>query len=249
MEINGTAAIVTGGSGGLGRMICTGLARAGADVAVVYGESCEVAETVVAAVKALGRRAIAVQANVADEAEVRRAVEQTVAAFGRVDILVNDAAYNKMVPYKDLDGLTLDLWQKMLAINTTGPFLFMKAVAPVMLKQQRGRIVNISSVAGLAPTGSSIAYAVSKAALIHLTKCMAVALAPHVLVNAIAPATMEGTKMTANLDPAYVARGLQNTLTGRVTDKEDVVEQVLTFARSESTTGQTLVIDGGRVFH
>ena len=114
-------------------------------------------------------------------------VDDVVKRFGRLDILINDAAYNKSIPFKDLDNLTYEEWTKIIDINLTGPMLTTKAVGPVMKKQGSGRIVNISSVAGLGPTGSSIAYAVSKAGLIHLTKCMAVALAPEVLVNCVAP--------------------------------------------------------------
>jgi len=249
MQIAGSVAIVTGGTGGLGRRICRALAEQGASVAVVYGRSQDVADTVVAELSELGARAVAVQADVSRQADVQSLVERTLGEFGRVDILVNDAAYNQWIAYKDLDALTLEVWEKMLRTNTTGPFLCMKAVAPHMLRQQRGRIVNVASIAGLVPSGSSIAYAVSKAALIHLTRCMAVALAPHVLVNCVAPGTMEGTRMTANLDPAYVQRGLQGTLTGQFTGKDDVAAQVLTFIKSGSTTGQTVCVDGGRVFH
>jgi 3-oxoacyl-[acyl-carrier protein] reductase len=249
LEIRGSVAVVTGGSGGLGRLICTSLAREGASLVVVYGQSRDVAEGVVSEIEGSGGRAIAVQADVSDEAEVTRLVERALAEFGRIDILVNDAAYNQWVPYKNLDALTLDVWQKILTVNLTGPFLCTKAVAEVMRRQGQGRIVNIASIAGLSPTGSSIAYAVSKAGLIHLTRCMAVALAPHVLVNCIAPGTMEGTRMTANLDPVYAEKGRQMALTGRFAEKMDVVEQILAFVRSDSTTGQTLAIDGGRVFH
>ncbi len=119
--------------------------------------------------------------------------------FGRLDILVNDAAYNKAIPFDDLDNLTIEVWDKIIAVNLTGPMRLIKAVAPVMKAQGRGRIVNIASVAGVGPTGSSIAYAVSKAGLIHLTRCMAVALAPETLVNCVAPGLLEGTRATANL--------------------------------------------------
>ena len=126
-------------------------------------------------------------------------VDEVVKRFGRLDILINDAAYNKAIPFKDLDGLTTEEWTKIIDVNLTGPMHAIKAVAPVMKKQGRGRIVNIASIAGLHPGGSSIAYAVSKAGLIHLTRCMAVALAPEVLVNCVAPGLLEGTRATANL--------------------------------------------------
>jgi 3-oxoacyl-[acyl-carrier protein] reductase len=104
------------------------------------------------------------------------------AAFGRVDILVNNAAFNQTVPFKDLDGLTLELWNKILLANLTSPLLCVKAVAAIMRKQGRGRIVNIGSIAGLAPLGSSIAYAVSRQTSSTLTRCLAVALGPEVAV-------------------------------------------------------------------
>ena len=118
-----------------------------------------------------------------------------------------------------------------------------------MKKQGSGRIVNISSVAGLGPTGSSIAYAVSKAGLIHLTKCMAVALAPEVLVNCVAPGLLEGTRATANLRPEAVETGRKASLLGMAADKDDCADQVVTMCRTNTMTGQTIVIDSGRTFH
>jgi 3-oxoacyl-[acyl-carrier protein] reductase len=118
-----------------------------------------------------------------------------------------------------------------------------------MRRNGGGRIVNIASVAGLAPTGSSIAYAVSKAGLIHLTRCMAVGLAPDVLVNCVAPGYIEDTRATANLDPAYRQRSRDGALLKRAADKDDVADQVVAFCRTDSITGQTLAIDAGRVFH
>jgi 3-oxoacyl-[acyl-carrier protein] reductase len=192
---------------------------------------------------------MAVQADVSREEDVARLVETVMKEFGCIDILINDAAYNTWVAFPDLEALTLEIWQKILQTNTTGPFLTMRAVGPIMKKQRKGRIINIASIAAFQPAGSSIAYSVSKAALVHLTRCMAVALAPEVLVNCVAPGFLEGTRMSSNLAPAYVERARKSALTGRAADKEDVIEQILTFIRSESTTGQTVVIDGGRVFH
>ena len=126
------------------------------------------------------------------EKDINDLVASVKETFGRVDFLVNDAAYNVWIPFKDIESLTLDEWEKILATNLTGPMLLTKAVSSVM-KMNGGSIINISSVAGLSPTGSSIPYAVSKAGLIHLTKCMAVALAPDILVNCIAPGYLEGT--------------------------------------------------------
>ena len=171
------------------------------------------------------------------------------AEFGKLDILVNNAAANRWVPYPDLDALTPELWGELLNRNLTGPFLLSRAAAPLLKRDGGGRIVNISSVAGLSPTGSSIAYAVSKAGLNHLTRCLAVALAPDVLVNAVAPGLMEGTRMTEALDPAYVERSKAGAALKRATSRDDVADQVVTFCRTDSTTGQTVVVDAGRFYH
>jgi 3-oxoacyl-[acyl-carrier protein] reductase len=141
------------------------------------------------------------------------------------------------------------VFRYIVEYNLTAPFVAMRAVAPIMKRQGQGRIVNVTSVAGLSPQGSSIAYAVSKAGLIHLTRCMAVGLAPEILVNSVAPGLMEGTRMTANLTPTHVERAVQNSALKRPTDKDDVADVVVTFARSDSVTGQTLVVDAGRVYH
>src|SRR4030095_4834527 len=133
-------------------------------------------------------------------------------------------------------------------VNLTGPLHCIKAVAPVMQKQGRGRIVNIASVAGLGPSGSSIAYAVSKAGLIHLTRCMAGARAPHFLFMWAAPALLEGTRATATLPQAQIDQSAAASLLKKAADKDDVAHQVVTMCRTETMTGQTVVIDSGRYF-
>src|SRR5215471_1636668 len=162
---------------------------------------------------------------------------------------INAAAYNKAIPFADLDSLTMEVWDKIMAVNLTGPMRLIKAVAPVMKAQGKGRIVNIASVAGLGPTGSSIAYAVSKAGLIHLTRCMAVALAPETLVNCVAPGLLEGTRATSNLRPEQVERAASGSLLKKAADKDDCAGMVVTMCRTETMTGQTMVIDSGRYFH
>ena len=198
MELKGTVAVVTGGNGGLGQRICHALAAQGCHIAVVYAQSKDQAEGVARDLEKHQVGAAAFACDVTKRDQVQAMVDNVVKRFGRLDILINDAAYNKSIPFKDLDNLTYEEWTKIIDINLTGPMHCIKAVAPVMQKQGRGRIVNIASVAGLGPSGSSIAYAVSKAGLIHLTRCMAVALAPHVLVNCVAPGLLEGTRATAN---------------------------------------------------
>ncbi|MFO1079105.1 MAG: SDR family oxidoreductase [Reyranellaceae bacterium] len=249
MDLKGKVAVVTGGNGGLGQRICHALAAEGCHIAVVYARSRDPAEQVA---RDLERQQVAAQAfacDVTQRPQVQQLVDDVLARFGRLDILINDAAYNKAIPFTDLDGLTDAEWDKILDVNLTGPMLLTRAVGPVMKRQGFGRIVNISSVAGLGPTGSSIAYAVSKAGLIHLTKCMAVALAPEVLVNCVAPGLLEGTRATANLRPEQVENGRRQSLLGKAADKDDVADQVVTMCRTSTMTGQTLVIDSGRTFH
>src|ERR1700759_5542894 len=130
-----------------------------------------------------------------------------------------------------------------------GPVPLTRAVAPAMKAQGKGRIVNISSVAGLGPQGSSIAYAVSKGGLIHLTRGMAVARAPETLVNCVAPGLLEGTRATANLRPEMIERSAAGSLLKKAADKDDCADMVVTMCRTETMTGQTAVIDSGRVFH
>ena len=249
MELQGKAAIVTGGTGGLGRHICRALAAAGANVVVVYLKSQVDAEAYAAELSKLGPRSIAVQADITTADGIEGMIHRTELEFGRVDVLVNDAAYNRFIPYKDLSTLDADVWNYILNYNLTSPFLAMRSVAEVMKRGGQGRIVNVASIAGLSPSGSSIAYAVSKAALIHLTRCMAVALAPEILVNAVAPGLMEGTRMTDNLPPEFQDSARRSAALGRAADRDDVADAVLTLIRTDSITGQTLVVDSGKVFH
>ena len=250
MELRGAVALVTGGNGGLGQRICHALAKEGVHIAVMYAQSRDQAEGVARELTSRHQiNAAASACDITDGAAVERVVADVTRRFGRLDILVNDAAYNKAIPFPELDSMTMEEWDKIIAINLTGPMRLMKAVAPVMKAQGRGRIVNISSVAGMGPTGSSIAYAVSKAGLIHLTRCMAVALAPETLVNCVAPGLLEGTRATANLRPEFIERSASTSLLKRAADKDDCADMVVTMCRTETMTGQTVVIDSGRYFH
>jgi len=250
MDLRGAVALVTGGNGGLGQRICHALAKEGAHIAVMYAQSKEQAESVAQELTSRYQtNAAAFQCDITDKVAVDKLLADVTARFARLDILINDAAFNKSVAFPDLESLTEELWDKIMAINLTGPMRLTKAVAPIMKAQGRGRIVNIASVAGLGPTGSSIAYAVSKAGLIHLTKCMAVALAPETLVNCVAPGLLEGTRATANLLPDVVARNAAGSLLKKAADKDDCADMVVTMCRTETMTGQTIVIDAGRHFH
>ncbi|MGH7029700.1 MAG: SDR family NAD(P)-dependent oxidoreductase, partial [Stellaceae bacterium] len=212
----------------------------------MYAQSRDEAEGVAHELAARHQiNAAAFQCDITDGAAVESLVGEVTGRFGRLDILVNDAAYNKAIPFPDLDDLTMEVWDKIIAVNLTGPMRLIKAVAPVMKAQGRGRIVNIASVSGVGPTGSSIAYAVSKAGLIHLTRCMAVALAPETLVNCVAPGLLEGTRATSNLRSEQIER---SAATSQL-KKDDCADMVVTMCRAETMTGQTMVMDSGRYFH
>lgn len=250
MDLKGAVALVTGGNGGLGQRICHALAEQGAHVAVVCARSTAQAGDVARGIMAQHQvQAAAFGCDVTDQAQVDRLVADVTARFGRLDILVNDAAYNLAIPFPDLDTLTMEVWQTILDVNLSGPMRLIKAAAPALKASGRGRVVNIASVAGLTPTGSSIAYAVSKAGLIHLTRCMAVALAPDVLVNCVAPGLLEGTRATANLRPEQIERSAAGALLKKAADKDDCADMVVAMCRTTTMTGQTTVIDAGRVFH
>src|SRR5499427_5858345 len=250
MDLRGMVALVTGGNGGLGQRICHALAQEGAHIAVMYARSRDQAESVAGELTSRYQiNAKTFACDITDDAAVDRLAGEVTQAFGRLDILINDAAYNISIPFGDLDSLTPEVWNRVMATNLTGPMRLTRAVAPVMKAQGRGRIVNIASVAGLSPTGSSIAYAVSKAGLIHLTRCMAVALAPETLVNCVAPGLLEGTRATANLRPEQVERAASGALLKKAADKDDCAQMVVAMCRTETMTGQTVVIDAGRLFH
>jgi NAD(P)-dependent dehydrogenase (short-subunit alcohol dehydrogenase family) len=249
MDLQGRAAFVTGGSGDLGAAICERLARAGCDVAVGYLGNKDGADKVAGVVKSLGRKATIVQLDQADATACEPAVNAAVSGLGRLDILVNNAGWNIGIPFPELDKLTVEVWDQLQHTNLRGPFLLAKAAAPHMKKQGAGRIVNIASIAGHRPTGSSIGYATSKAALVHLTRCLAVALAPGITVNCVSPGLIEGTRMAQRIPPAVAESVRKSVVLGRGADVKDIAAQVETFCRADSVTGQVLVVDGGLVFH
>lgn len=249
MELKGAIAVVTGGNGGLGRRICFTLAKAGAKVVVVYAGRKAIAEEVRDELIAAGTEASVEQCDHTQPDQVEKMLVNVINRHGRIDILVNDAAINKSFAFNDFANLPLDNWEDVISANLTGPMLCSRAVAPIVQKQECGRIINIASLAGLIPNGSSIPYCISKAGLIHLTRCLAAALAPHVLVNCVAPGFIEGTKATNNITPERIDMVKEQSILKRAVDKDDIADQVVTFCRSESSTGQVALIDAGRHLH
>lgn len=249
MDLNGCVALVTGGSGDLGRAIALALADAGVDVAVTWKDYKDGAAATCRHVAGRGRRTVMTQLDQSDTAAIEPAIETVVGALGRLDILVNNAGWNVGVPFRDLDGLTVDIWDHIHDVNLRGPFFLARAAARHLRARGAGRIVNVASVAGLRPAGSSIAYAVAKAGVIHLTRCLAVALSPEITVNCVAPGLMEGTRMAKRLPTEVVESTRKLAVLQRSTAVGDVAAQVVTFCRADSLTGQVLNIDAGVHFH
>jgi 3-oxoacyl-[acyl-carrier protein] reductase len=248
MDLHDRVALITGASGGLGAVIARMLADHGVHVAVTHLGHRDEARELCRQLEGRGCRSFIAHLDQTEPASCTATVEETVKALGRLDILINNAAWNDPIPLSDLDSLTPELWDRALNTNLRGPLLMTRAAAPHLKRQDQGRVVNISGVPGLIPAGS-IALAVSKAGLIHLTRCLAVALAPSITVNCIAPGLMEGTRMFERVPSARVAAVKEQAVLKRTTNPADVARQVLVFCQSDSVTGQTQVIDSGGFFH
>lgn len=180
-------AVVTGGGTGIGRETSLELARLGAIVAVNYSRSEQEALETVQRINELGGQALAVQADISRDKEVQGMVEQIAGTYGRVDLLVNNAGMTKHIPLADLDAATEEIWDQLYNVNVKGMFFCARATAPYMKQSGQGAIVNLGSIAGHTGSGSSLPYAVSKAAVHGLTKSLARALSPDIRVNAVAP--------------------------------------------------------------
>src|SRR5262245_13628995 len=182
MHVQGKAAVVTGSSHGVGKATALELARKGCSVLVNYNRSRKEAEHIAESARQCGVKALAFQADTSDESACRRMIAAAVSEFGRLDILVNNAATTQFIPHAELDALTDELWDNIFAVNVKGPFYCARAAAP-HLRSAKGQIVNVTSVAGLTGAGSSIPYCASKAALMCMTQSLARALGPAIRVN------------------------------------------------------------------
>jgi NAD(P)-dependent dehydrogenase (short-subunit alcohol dehydrogenase family) len=237
-------ALVTGSATGIGRAVAWRFAELGFAVTVNFSKSKDEAEVTAEGVRSRGGEAIVVQADVADDTAVRVMVERTAETFGGLDVLVNNAATTYFIPHTDLDGITAQVWDDILNVNLKGTFFGCRAAMP-WLKARKGNIVNIASVAGVAGSGSSIAYAASKGAVITLTKSLAKAFAPEVRVNAVAPGPVQ-TRWLAD-HQEMVESAMKLTPLQRPATPDDVAAVALFLAQETSLmTGQVLVVDGGR---
>ena len=244
MSTQRMVALVTGSATGVGRACAVRFAKLGFAVVINYSKSEAEAHETLELVEAAGVPALLFKANVSDATQVNEMIAATEATFDRLDVLVNNAGTTHFVPHTDLDALTDDVWKDIFGVNVMGPFYCIRAAMP-LLKASKGSIVNVTSVAGLSGSGSSIPYCASKAALNCMTQSLARAFGPDVRVNAVAP----GPILTRWLEgrEAQVAKYLEQAPLGRAADPDDIADAVVYLATGTTlTTGQVLVVDGGR---
>ncbi len=249
MDLSGKAALITGGGTGVGRATALDLAQQGCNVLVNYSRSADDAEKTVKDLEAFGVKAIAHQADVSDDAQCRAMVDVATGAFGRLDVLVNNAGTTTFVAHQDLEGLKNEDWDRILGVNLKGPFFMARAAKDALEASGEGAIVNVSSVAGVRGIGSSIPYCASKAGLINLTITLARAMAPKIRVNCVAPGFITGRWLQSGFGDMYDVIKENNekrSPLGKVCDPEDVAAAIMGFVTgSQLVTGETLVVDGG----
>jgi len=251
MKLDGRIALVTGGATGIGQATVMHLARSGVGgIAINYRSAKQKAEETAAEVAAMGVDAVCIHADLTDDDQVRRMVNQAGERFGQLDVLVNNAGVTHWVPIDDLEGLTDAMWDEILNVNVKAAFRCTRAAA-ALLSETHGAVVNVSSISGIlaTPTLSSIAYGTAKAGLIYLTRALAVALAPNVRVNAVAPAFTDTQWMKDHFGNDYdqtIARASSNFPLGRIATTEDVAAAIAGLVTGgDFVTGQTLIVDGG----
>lgn len=244
MSFHNKVVLVTGGGTGIGRATSLLLGERGAAVAVNYSRSAVEAEETVREIKQAGGRAFAIQADVSRDDEVREMVEQVVRQFGTIDYLVNNASITRYIAMNDLEAVTEEIWDDLLGVNVKGMFNCARAAAPYLREGKQGAIVNVGSVAGMTGKGSSLPYAVSKAAVHGLTKSLAHALAPEIRVCGIAPGAV-ATRWWEGKEEQM--RSLITHLPlERISPPEEIAQLICAVLEQSSLTGQIITVDNGQ---
>ena len=243
-------AFITGSGSGIGAASALLLAQRGWDIVINYASRIDSARGVAAACEARGAQTLLCRGNVADDADCKRMVSETLAKWGRVDALVNSAGTTRFANHADLDALSGDDFLEVYRVNVVGPWQMVRAVAPHMKTAGKGAIVNISSVAAMRGTGSSVAYAASKAALNAMTLSLARNLGPEIRVNVVCPAMVTGRwhleHLGAEKYEAQMTSWANSTPLRRRVNPEDVASAVTWLIEdAQAVTGQVLVVDAG----
>ena len=242
------SALVTGSATGIGRACALRFAKLGYDVVVNYSRSEADARETLQLVEAAGVRGLIVQCDVGNDVAVRAMVGRIEAEFGRLDVLVNNAARTHFVNHSHLEELTEEMWDQILQTNLKGPYFCTRAAAPLLRKSGAGAVVNVSSIAGLSGEGSSIAYAASKGGLNTMTRSLARALAPQIRVNAVCPGPVDSRWLKAVMTEADLAARTASYPLQRPAQPDDIADAVIFLATGTTlTTGQCLVVDGGKI--
>lgn len=246
----GRVALVTGGGTGIGRAVAQRLAREGAEfVYVNYSQSADAAYETVASLRELGSDGVVVQADVSDAGAVRSMIERVREDHGRLDHLVNNAGVTELIPIPDLESVTFAVWDRLWRTNVMGAFEVTRAAAP-LLRAASGSVVNIASIAGRRAVGSSLPYGVTKAAVLQLTRSLALALAPEVRVNAVSAGTVR-TGWHGRLIGEEAFRSRADAESGvvplaRLADADDIADAVVGVLGMSFVTGEDLLADGGK---
>lgn len=248
MKLKGKAALITGASRGVGAATARLLVAEGCDVAINYRASAGEAERVVQELAGQGGKAIALAGDVASDTDCRRIVAESVAVFGRLDILVNSAGTTRFIDFPKLEEVTDEAWEAIMNTNVKGVFQCARAAAPHLKATGDGVIVNVASIAAFIGAGSSIPYCASKAAVVNLTVSLARTLCPEIRVNGVAPGVIEGEWLRRGLGESFedvIAAKAAEAPLQKVSKPEDVANGILALIKADLITGQTLTVDGG----
>ncbi|WP_434756453.1 SDR family NAD(P)-dependent oxidoreductase [Paenibacillus amylolyticus] len=236
--------LITGGGTGIGRAVSTLLAERGALVVLNYSRSQQAAEETVQHILNQGGQAISIQANVANDTEVRRMVKKVADIYGSITDLVNNAGITHHIPLSDLEAVTDEVWNELMDVNVKGMFYCARAVTESIKQAGGGAIVNLGSIAGSTGSGSSLPYAVSKSAVHGLTLSLAHALSPYIRVNAIVPGAVATRWWTGNEERMHQLGG--QLLLQQIAPPEDIAHMICAALEQQSMTGQLITVDGGQ---